>query len=163
MPRRSVLTLAERAALLAIPVAEDDLIRHDPLSEPDLAVVRQHRGGHNRLGFAVHLCLRRHPGSVFSTDSEPPAALLGFVAHQLRLDPALWPQDAQRAETHREQLVDRQAWLGLTPFRLRHVRQGVHRLTNLAGPGGCPNRSGDRVGDGAGGCLAARAHRPAGG
>src|SRR5262249_20294810 len=53
MPRRSVLTPTERAGLLAFPIAEDDLIRHYTLSEPDLSAIRQRRGTHNRLGFAV--------------------------------------------------------------------------------------------------------------
>ncbi len=56
MPRRSLLTPVERAALLAFPATDDDLIRHYTFSEPDLSVIRQRRGHHNRLGFAMQLC-----------------------------------------------------------------------------------------------------------
>lgn len=56
MPRRSVLTLAERTGLLAFPVTDDEFIRHYTFSESDLAAIRQRRGKHNRLGFAVQLC-----------------------------------------------------------------------------------------------------------
>jgi hypothetical protein len=56
MPRRSLLTLAERAGLLAFPTTDDELIRYYTFSEPDLSAIRQRRGNHNRLGFAVQLC-----------------------------------------------------------------------------------------------------------
>ena len=132
MPRRSVLTPAERLSLVAIPATDDELIRHYTLSEADVTVIHQHRGRHNRLGFAVQLCYLRHPGSALPTESTPPLALLSFVAHQLRLDPALWAHYAQRAETRREHLGELHAWLGLTPFGVRHFRHGVHQLTDLA-------------------------------
>jgi len=132
MPRRSVLTPAERLSLVAIPATDDELIRQYTLSAADVVVIQQHRGGHNRLGFAVQLCALRHPGTVLPADRTPPPALLSFVAQQLRLDPALWAHYAQRAETRREHLVELHAWLGLTPFGARHFRQGVHQLTDLA-------------------------------
>jgi len=53
MPRRSILSAAERDNLLALPDAQDDLIRHYTFSEPDLALIRQRRGDANRLGFTV--------------------------------------------------------------------------------------------------------------
>jgi TnpA family transposase len=56
VPRRTLLTTAQRSALLAFPITEDEMIRHDTLSAADLVVIRQHRGGQNRLGFAVQLC-----------------------------------------------------------------------------------------------------------
>ena len=55
MPRRSLLSAAERESLLALPDNRDDLIRRYTLSPSDLAVVRQRRGAANRLGFAVQL------------------------------------------------------------------------------------------------------------
>lgn len=132
MPRRGILTPTERASLLAFPTAEDELIRHYTLSEPDLSVIQQHRGGHNRLGFAVQLCYLRYPGCVLPTNTQPSEALLFFVAQQLHLDPALWPQYAQRVETRREHLLELQAWLGVTPFGTYHIRKFVHHLSELA-------------------------------
>ena len=41
MPRRSLLTPAERASLLAFPTTDDELIRHYTFSELDLASIRQ--------------------------------------------------------------------------------------------------------------------------
>ena len=63
MPRRSLLTSAERASLLAFPTTDEALIRHYTFSESDLASVRQRRGNHNRLGFAVQLGVRGFEGS----------------------------------------------------------------------------------------------------
>ena len=56
MPRRSILSAAERESLLALPDTKDELIRHYTFSETDLSIIRQRRGPANRLGFAVQLC-----------------------------------------------------------------------------------------------------------
>ena len=56
MPRRSVMTPAERAGLLAFPNTDDAFVRYYTFSESDLAAIRlPRRGKHNRLGFAVQL------------------------------------------------------------------------------------------------------------
>jgi TnpA family transposase len=62
MPRRSILSAAERDSLLSLPDSEDELIRQYTFSEPDLSLIRQRRGDANRLGVAVQLCLLRFPG-----------------------------------------------------------------------------------------------------
>ena len=53
MPRRSVLAPAERASLLAMPVTEDALLRYYTFSEPDLALIRHHRGDLGVVGGGV--------------------------------------------------------------------------------------------------------------
>ncbi len=40
MPRRSILSAAERGSLLALPDTQDGLIRHYTFSEPDLSPIR---------------------------------------------------------------------------------------------------------------------------
>ena len=132
MPRRSLLTANERASLLAIPTVDEDLIRHYTLAEADIAVARQHRGDHNRFGFAVQLCALRYPGRPLDPANGPPDAFLSFVAGQLRVDPSVWPLYAQRTETRREHLRELQAYLGLAPFGAQHFRQYVRYLTDLA-------------------------------
>ncbi len=64
MPRRSILSAAERDSLLALPDTRDDLIRYYRFSETDLTIIRRHRGPANRLGFAVQLCYLRFPGII---------------------------------------------------------------------------------------------------
>jgi hypothetical protein len=43
MPRRSILSAAERDCLLALPDTKDELIRHYTFSETDLSIIRQRR------------------------------------------------------------------------------------------------------------------------
>jgi Domain of unknown function (DUF4158) len=52
MPRRDVLTPAERVHLCAFPDDEGGLIRLLTLSRTALTFIRHHRGDHNRLGIA---------------------------------------------------------------------------------------------------------------
>lgn len=132
MPRRSLLTPAERNGLLALPSTDDELIRYYTLSEADLLFIRQRRGNHNRLGFAVQLCFLRYPGIALPTDAEPPAPLLAIVGLQLSIEPDIWPQYARRPETRREHLAELQAWLNLAPFTITDYRRFVHRLADLA-------------------------------
>ena len=66
MPRRSILSAAERESLLAFPDTEEELIRHYTFSETDLSLIRQRRGDGNRLGIAVQMCLQRFPGQSFA-------------------------------------------------------------------------------------------------
>jgi hypothetical protein len=132
MPRRSLLTSVERTGLLAFPATDDELIQHYTFAEADLSVIRQRRGSHNRLGFAVQLCYLRYPGFALPTDAEPPVSLLDIVGRQLRIEPDIWPQYAQRPETRREHLLELQAWLKLTPFTVTDYRHFVHQLADLA-------------------------------
>lgn len=134
MPRRNLLTPAERNSLMAFPTTDDKLIQHYTLTEPDLSLIRQRRGSRNRLGFAVQLCYLRYPGFALPTDAEPPASLLSIVGRQLRIEPDIWPQYAQRSETRREHLLELQTWLKLTPFVASDYRHFVHQLTELAQP-----------------------------
>ena len=91
MPRRSILSASERESLLAVPDDQDELIRHYTFNDPNLSLIRQRRGDANRIGFAVQLCYLRYPGYALPTDAAPPPALLAFVARQLHVDPAVWP------------------------------------------------------------------------
>lgn len=68
MPRRSILSAAERENLLALPDTKADLIRYYPFSETNQSLLRQRRGLANRLGFAVRLCYPRFPGVILGVD-----------------------------------------------------------------------------------------------
>lgn len=84
MPRRSILSVAERASLLALPDTEDELIRLYTFSEADLSLIRQRRGDANRLGVGVQLCLLRFPGQGLLPDATVPVSLLQWIGRQLR-------------------------------------------------------------------------------
>ena len=95
MPRRSLLTPAERTSLIAFPATDTELIQYYTFSEPDLSAIRQRRGNHNRLGFAVQLCYLRYPGFALPTDEEPPLTNIGYrrpaIAHRAKYLAAVCP------------------------------------------------------------------------
>ncbi len=132
MPRRSILSAAERESLLALPDSKDDLIRHYTFSDSDLSIIRQRRGPANRLGFAVQLCYLRFPGIILGVDQPPFLPLLKLVADQLKVGIENWDEYGQREQTRREHLVELQALFGFQPFTMSHYRQAVHTLTELA-------------------------------
>jgi hypothetical protein len=50
----------------------------------------------------------------------------------LHIEPDVWPQYAQRAQTRREHLAELQAWLNLTLFSVADYRRFIHQLAELA-------------------------------
>ncbi|HBH41729.1 MAG TPA: hypothetical protein DDW26_07455, partial [Rhizobiales bacterium] len=74
MPRRSLLSNEQRTRLFAIPVDHAEMAKHYVLSADDLALVRTKRRSVNRLGFAIELCLLRHPGQGLGPGEPPPEA-----------------------------------------------------------------------------------------
>ena len=132
MPRRSILSAAERESLMALPDEQDDLIQYYSFTESDLSLIRQRRGDANRIGFAVQLCLLRYPGYALASDVSMPDPLIQWIARQIRSNPATWPQYGARDETRREHLQELRAYLKLSPFSLPDFRMLVHSLADLA-------------------------------
>ncbi|HBJ0117908.1 TPA: Tn3 family transposase [Escherichia coli] len=132
MPRRSILSAAERESLLALPDSKDDLIRHYTFNDTDLSIIRQRRGPANRLGFAVQLCYLRFPGVILGVDELPFPPLLKLVADQLKVGVESWNEYGQREQTRREHLSELQTVFGFRPFTMSHYRQAVRMLTELA-------------------------------
>lgn len=120
--------------MVAVPDDQNELIRLYTLSEADLALIKQHRGAHNRLGFAILLCYMRYPGIVLGADAEPSSHLLALMANELKVSREAWNDyGRQRAETRREHLLELQAAYGFQPFTtLGHYRTAVHGLGELA-------------------------------
>jgi hypothetical protein len=132
MPRRSILSAAERERLLAVPDTPEDLIRHYTLSEADLAIIRQRRGPANRLGFAVQLCYLRFPGIILGIAQAPFPPVLKLLADQLKIAAEHWDDYGQREQTRREHLLELQAWLGMTLFSAADYHRSVHQIAVLA-------------------------------
>lgn len=131
MPRRTILLDAELTSLLAPPDTEAELIHRYTFSDADLAIIAQHRGPANRLGFAVQLCYMRYSGVVLAAGDVPPT-LFRRVATQLKLSPEHWTAYGKREQTRRQRLVELQAVFGFQPFGKRHYRSAVHNLEELA-------------------------------
>ena len=80
MPRRSIWSARQRAALFDLPTDEAALLRHYTLSDDDIERIRVRRGGHNRLGFALQLCAFRYPGRLLAVGEGIPSNVLRFIA-----------------------------------------------------------------------------------
>ncbi len=132
MPRRELLTPDQRFQLFAFPADESELIRLATLSTEDFAFVRQHRGSHNRLGIAVLMVYLRYPGRVLGPAEKPHASIIGIVAAQLGVTPAVWDVYAARDETRREHLQELLARMGLVQFSRQHYRALVELLLPVA-------------------------------
>ncbi len=132
MPRRSILSAAERQSLLALPDNRDELIRRYTLSESDLSTIRQRRGAANKLGFAVQICYLRFPGIVLGVAELPFPPLLHLVADQLKIPVERWAEYGDRAQTRREHLVELQTFFDFEPFTTVHHRLAVQELIETA-------------------------------
>ncbi len=122
MPRRTLLSADQRARLFGIPTDRAEMARHYVLGAADLALIRSKRRAANRLGFAVQLCLLRHPGGGLEPGGHPPGAVLAFVAEQLGTPPSSFAGYAARDQTRREHAAELQSVLGLRSFRLADWR-----------------------------------------
>lgn len=116
MPRRAVLTEAQRAELLALPEDETRLARYWTLGADDLAVITSRRRPHNRLGFALQLCALRYPGRLLRPGELIPQPPLAFVGDQLGIEPQTLADYAARGPTRYEQLDTLRGVFGFRPF-----------------------------------------------
>ena len=132
MPRRSILTAAEKESLIAIPKSEEELIRYYTLSETDLSVIRQHRGAANRLGFTVQLCCMRYPGIAISSEQPLPEIFLEYLADQLEVTSELWTEYGRRQETRREYLLELQSIFDFELFSMRRYDEMIDEIHSVA-------------------------------
>ena len=132
MPRRRAITDAQLEALLALPTAEPDLIRHYTLSPADLAVIARRRRPHNRLGFAIQLCALRFPGRLLQPGEVVPREVLVFVADQLDLPPDVLADYAARPQTRYDQLDALYSVYGFQAFTRPDQRELAQWLLPVA-------------------------------
>jgi TnpA family transposase len=122
MSRRTLLSSEQRARLFGIPTDAADMAKYYMLSADDLALVGTKRRIGNRLGFAVQLCLLRHPGQGLGFGERPPEAMIAFVGRQVGALPTAFADYALRDQTRREHAVELQQQLRLRSFRLADWR-----------------------------------------
>lgn len=80
MPRRSLLTARQRAALFDLPTHEASLLRHYTLDDEDIEHIRTRRRPENQIGFALQLCAFRYPGRLLKAGEVIPEPVSRFVA-----------------------------------------------------------------------------------
>jgi hypothetical protein len=79
-----------------------EMVRYWLLSADDIRRINKRRREHNRLGFAVQLCLLRYPGWPLKVGDQPPSNLLEFVAQQIDADPDEFGDYAAREQSINE-------------------------------------------------------------
>jgi len=145
--RRDLLTPAQREQLLALPAEPHEVAQLYTLAPADLDLVRRHRTDANRLGFAVQLCLLRHPGRAWTPEELLPPPMLRFIARQVVVGPEKLASYARRDETRREHLAEllaafgwqsitRQLYKDVASWLVeiaRGVDQGVHLMREVLG------------------------------
>ncbi len=132
MALRSLLTTAERGQVLAVPTEAEDLAAHYTLSEADMSLIRQRRGDTNRLGFAIQLCLLRHPGIALAEDTEVPPEMIAWIAARLAITVDAWGEYGTRGETRQEHGREIRAYLGMSTFGIADFRQLVEHVVEVA-------------------------------
>lgn len=105
MPRRMILTDAERQNFLALPTDDDILIRHWSLGDEDHRLLETRRRDDTRLGLALQLYALRYPGRLIQRGEVIPETALTFLAEQINIDPEALATFARRAPTRYEQLA----------------------------------------------------------
>lgn len=113
MGRRKLINAAEAQNLLGLAIDENSLIRHYTLDAADRLECELRRRPHNKLGFAIQLCVIRQTGRLLGENEEPPSAVVHYVADQLGVEPGSYSIYSHRAQTrfdHSRYLTD---YLGL--------------------------------------------------
>jgi hypothetical protein len=106
MPRRSILTARQRAALIDLPKDKASILHHYTLSDHDIEIIRTRRHARNRLGFALQLCAFRYPGRLLLSGELIPEAVSRFIAAQLGEEMEELSHYAETDVTRRRHLVD---------------------------------------------------------
>ena len=122
MPRRSILTDRQRAALFDLPTDDASMLRHYTLADDDLELIHARRRSHNRFGFALQLCALRYPGRLLAPGEVIPLAVTRFLAAQLGIRPDELAGYAAREETRHEHLAALRAIYGYKMFTGRGAR-----------------------------------------
>jgi TnpA family transposase len=113
----SFLTENERERLQRFPseISPGDTTAFFTLAATDLAIVRKQRGGHNRMGFALQLCILRYLGFPLDDLTQLPEAVVTYVGQQLHVDPSGLELYGNRQKTRSEHLQEIQRHVGFHP------------------------------------------------
>jgi TnpA family transposase len=116
MPRRSILTPRQQAALFGLPEDEQTILRYYTLSDEDIRYIQEKRKPQNRIGFASQLCAFRYPGRFLQPREVIPTQVLSFIGAQLGIDEDALVTYGQRQQTKHEHSKQLQAIYGFTPL-----------------------------------------------
>lgn len=104
---KELLTPDQRKEILSLNnLSEFEFTSYYSLSDYDIEVVNRHRRDHNRLGFALQLCILRNPGCTLNSMLDIPDNLIAYVAKQIDVNPDVFSSYAKRDTTRREHLEE---------------------------------------------------------
>ena len=104
-------------------ISEDGIVRYYTLNDHDLELIHQRRGNHNKIGFAVQLCLLRHPGWSTNIIEEVPTSVLSYIATQVGVNQRDIQYYSQREKTRREHLIEIKHTYGYVDFSEEHYHE----------------------------------------
>jgi TnpA family transposase len=131
MVHRPILTERQRNDLMALPADESSMLSYYILSDEDIIRIKKKRDDHNRLGFALQLCVLRYPGRYMNADDILPKELIDFVGAQIGLSEIQLLKFTYKSVTRYEHLRALQQHYGYLPFH-RFEAELVIWLTQAA-------------------------------
>uniref|UniRef100_UPI0030160D33 Tn3 family transposase n=1 Tax=Oceanobacillus massiliensis TaxID=1465765 RepID=UPI0030160D33 len=133
MSVKELLTPEQRRDILNLNnLSEFEFTSYYSLSDYDIEVINRHRRDHNRLGFALQLCILRNPGCTLNNMLEIPDNLITYVAKQIDVDPDVFSSYAQRDTTRREHLEEIRQVYGYRNFNNTNYRTSSNALLKSA-------------------------------
>ena len=123
MPRRSILTARQGAALFDLPTDEASILYHYTLSDEDIEHINVRRRSENRFGYALQLCALRHPGRLLSSREVIPEPVVRFVGAQLGMTGDEILPYAARRQTRQQHLHDLRQLHGFKMFSGHRARE----------------------------------------
>lgn len=127
---KELLTGDQRTEFVRIPsdITDRELEIYYTFSQFDLENIKRHRRDHNRLGFAVQLCVLRYPGWSLS-DVEPiPDFVIKYIAKQIDANPDSFSLYAQRDPTKHEHMEEIRQVYGYQNFSASKYREASQFL-----------------------------------
>ncbi|MCD8500469.1 MAG: DUF4158 domain-containing protein [Bacillaceae bacterium] len=121
---RELLTPDQRKDFLTIPstLSNWELAYYYTLTQSDIEVIKRRRRDHNRLGFAIQICLFRYPGWSLSDIKNIPDKVINYVAKQLQVDPIEFKQYSEREQTKHEHMEEIRKHYGFSNFSAQSYR-----------------------------------------
>ncbi|MCM3715488.1 Tn3 family transposase [Alkalihalobacillus oceani] len=134
MRGKELLTEDQRTEFVRIPadMSESELETYYTFSQYDLEIIKRHRRDHNRLGFAVQLCVLRYPGWSLSDVGPIPDYIIEYIASQIDVNPNSFSLYAQREPTKHEHMEEIRQVYGYQNFSLGNYRKAAQFLLNHA-------------------------------
>jgi TnpA family transposase len=131
---RELLTAEQRFEFMSIPgqISEYELGSYYTLSQHDIEIIQRHRRDHNKLGFALQLCVLRFSGWTLSDGNTLPANVLDYIAKQLKIDSREINLYADREQTKHEHLDEIRREYAYRNFTIREYRMLSHSMFKIA-------------------------------